>query len=199
MRFPHGDDDLSGMEITLPAGYPVTVATDTRLRDLVHDAAADVSAAPGIYAAMRVVVEQVATRLGWAVGHAWVVDDVCAWRSAGVWYDTDPDSYTDLGVASLEAPPGLARGHLALALHLGVPEWTNGLEVGGTRAAIAMWAGLRGAVAAPVFVDGEVVALMEWFLTDDRCPSGETFDALGELAALAGQAAARDAVVPSGR
>jgi hypothetical protein len=187
------------MDITLPVGFPVAAPRDVRLFDLLDEAAVAVDAAPGIAGAMRHVVEQVGRTLGWQVGHAWLVDDVCAWRSAGVWYDTDPEAYTSLGVASLEAPPGLARGHLALALHLGVPEWTNGLDVGGSRAAIAMWAGLRGAVAAPVFVDGEVVALMEWFLTDDRCPNADTFAALGRLAALVGAAASRDVRVPSAR
>ena len=149
--------------------------------------------------AIAVVLRDVADTAGWSAGHAWGPAAVPGtWTSLGLWHPEDGIALGGLRRACVESPAAPARGHLALALHLAGPRWAGDLSgLAGTAVHdAATGAGIVAAIGCPVYVAGVPVALLEWYLADPRPPGTDVVDALGSLALVLGEVAARPVDVP---
>lgn len=160
---------------------------DPALMTLVESTGAAARAAGSFREAVERVLRDVADTSGWAAGHAWVpADDAGGWTSMGVWCPEDGMALGGLRRACVESPAGPVRGHLALALHMETTQWVAGLGgLAGTPmhdAAVA--AGMVSALACPVYSHGVPIALLEWYVADDRRPSPDVAHVLGHLSTI---------------
>ena len=160
---------------------------------LVETTGASARAAATLHDAIEVVLRDVADTAGWAAGHAWVPDRADGWVSLGAWYPEDGIALGELRRACVEAPAAPVRGHLALALHMEATQWTAdlGALAGTAMHEAARAAGVVAAVACPVYAAGRAVAILEWYLTDDRRPSPDVAHVLGHLSTVLTEVAER--------
>ncbi len=130
----------------------------------------------GVADAMQVAIERVCGYLDWPVGHGWVVDAAGARLvSCGPGFVADPELFSAFSGESHEMSfedgvglPGRVRTSARL-------EWIEDVVVDPNfpRADVAAAAGLHGAVAFPVTLDGVVVAVIECFTESAFRPPAE--------------------------
>jgi PAS domain S-box-containing protein len=131
------------------------------------------------------LLEAIAEPLGWDVGHLWEVRSGAALRVVATWTRPGFDA-SDFEEGTRELVMGRGFGLPGAVWESGLPAWfTNVLDSDTfTRADAAREAGLRGALAFPVRVDGECVAVIEVFVREQREPDPDLLvltDALGSL------------------
>ncbi|HEV2888784.1 MAG TPA: hypothetical protein VGX28_00250 [Frankiaceae bacterium] len=169
---------------------------------LVEEAGSSARCAASLRDAVAAVLEAVAVAANWPAAHSWDAAEAgTEWVSSGLWF---PDDAIGLGIlrrASVEAPPAPARGHLALALHLQGTQWVPDLSgtIGTDRYDAAVAAGMRSAVACPVYAHGRPVAILEWYLATSERPAPDVVNVLGHLSAVLSEVAERPVVVPAPR
>ena len=161
---------------------------------LVETTGAAARAADNLSDAIAIVLRDVADAAGWMAGHAWGRGATPGtWVSLGVWHPEDGIALADLRRACVEAPAAPARGHLALALHLQGTQWVSDLSgwTGTPTYDAALATGVRAAVACPVYVNDNPVALLEWYLPTDERPSPDVAHVLSHLSAVLTEVAER--------
>ena len=164
------------------------------LMALVDTTGSAARAAKTLNEAIGLVLRDVSDAAGWMAGHAWGRGNKTnTWVSLGVWHPDDGIGLGELRRVVVEAAQAPARGHLALALHLEGTQWVSGLAgwTGTPTYDAAVAAGVRSAVACPVYVNGEAVALLEWYLPTDKRPSPDVAHVLGHLSAVLSEVAER--------
>jgi PAS domain S-box-containing protein len=143
--------------------------------------------ATSLESAATELVRAVCERLGWPLGELWIVDERAGRASfAAAWHQPSLDAAAFLRrTGELEVRPGLTLPGLVWAG--GRPVWIA--DIGQAeelpRAAVALAAGLRAAVAVPIQVHG-IVGVLAFFLAQP-CPPDE--EVLALLDDVAGQAA----------
>jgi len=169
---------------------------DPRLATLVETTGASARAAASFADAMAVVLRDVAVAADWPAAHAWVAGEENTWVSSGLWFPDDAIALGQLRRACVEADPTPPRGHLALALHLQATQWVHDLEgmLGTARHDAAVEAGMRSAVACPVYAHGRAVAILEWYLDSSERPAPDLAHVLGHLSGVLTEIAERPAV-----
>jgi diguanylate cyclase (GGDEF)-like protein/PAS domain S-box-containing protein len=114
--------------------------------------------------AMQVGVDEICTRVGWPVGHVWMLaqSQPGTLQGTSIWHLRDARRYAvfcEVTEGSTVAPSRVrqvaASGHPAWIPDLSDPEFSRGTA--------ALAAGLRSAVVVPVLVGTETVALLEFF------------------------------------
>lgn len=172
-------------------------APNRALMTLAETTGAAARAAGTLREAIEAVLRAVSDAAGWTAGHAWVPgEDPGTWVSLGVWHPDDGIALGALRRACVEAMAGPARGHLALALHLEGTQWVSDLSgwVGTPVYDAAVDAGIASAIACPVYVGGKPVALLEWYLADERRPSPDIAHTLSHLSGVLSEVAERPVV-----
>ncbi|HEX8001679.1 MAG TPA: hypothetical protein VF519_03175 [Mycobacteriales bacterium] len=165
---------------------------------LVEETGASARAAASLPEAIAVVLEAVAVAADWPAAHAWLAAaEPNTWVSSGLWFPDDAIGLGALKRSCVGAPPTPARGHLALALHMEATQWVADLSgmLGTSRYDAAMAAGMRSAVACPVYANGRAVAILEWYLTSSERPAPDVAHALGHLSGVLSEVAERPVVV----
>ncbi len=122
--------------------------------------------------ALRAGLEQVCALTRWPVGHALLVQRDGRLLSSGVWELHDPERFAELRRVSEALSLSDTAGAAALVLERATPVWLRELplNIDFRRAAAAQEAGLRAAVAFPVWVGREIAAVLEFFATEDAVP-----------------------------
>ena len=130
----------------------------------------------GAVEAMQVTLERVCGFLGWPVGHGWVVEEGGSRMVAcGVSYVEDEEHFRDFTEGSSDWTFAAGQGLPGRVLESGAAAWIEDVVVDPNfpRAAVAAAAGLHGAVAFPVLVDGETAAVIECFTDSPYRPPPE--------------------------
>lgn len=193
-RIGHSADLVDVKRKNRPEGAYVP---DPALMTLVETTGAAARAAAGLREAIAVVLEAVAVTADWPAGHAWLAgDEPRTWVSSGLWFPDDAIGLGELRRACVEGPPTSARGHLALALHMEATQWVADLGgmIGTERHDAATAAGMRSAVACPVYANGRAVAILEWYLSTSQRPAPDVAHALGHLSGVLTEIAERPAI-----
>jgi len=169
---------------------------------LVETTGAKARAAADLPAAIAAVLEDIAVAAEWPAAHAWLgTDEPNTWVSSGLWFPDDAIGLGRLRRSCVEAPPTQARGHVALALHMEATQWVS--DLGGMRGTAryeaAVAAGMRSAVACPVYAHGRPVAVLEWYLATSDRPAPDVAHVLGHLSGVLSEVAERPVVVPGQR
>ena len=134
--------------------------------------------------ASAIVLHQVCAHTGWRAGHLWLADEAGArLEPSGVWHVSGPEPLDRFRrhVESGALADGLAGG----ALLSGKPAWTAGVtpEPAWVDHEAAQGAGIGAAVAVPVLVGAEVVAVLEFFCPRPISPDGSLLDVLAGVGA----------------
>lgn len=165
---------------------------------LVETSGAAARAAASFADAVAVVLQDVAVAADWPAAHAWfAADEPNTWVSSGLWFPDDAIGLGALRRACVESPATQARGHLALSLHLQGTQWVPDLSgmLGTACHDAAEAAGMRSAVACPVYAGGRAVAILEWYLATSARPAPDVAHVLGHLSGVLSEVAERPVVV----
>ena len=135
------------------------------------------------------ILRALGTALGWQAGTAWFVDDEGAvLRPTASWSSGDVDAAEFLAITARSA---FSRGEglPGRVWETGEPHWIEDLDRDSAfpRAAAAKRAGLRAALAFPVFSDCGFIGMVEFFSTAVTPPDPELLSLLGNVGAQIGQ------------
>ncbi len=131
------------------------------------------------------LLQAIAEPLGWEVGHLWEVRGGVALRVTATWRRPGFEA-AEFEENSRQLVMGRGFGMPGAVWESGMPAWfTNVLESDQfTRSDTARKAGLRGALAFPIRVGSECVAVIELFVREEREPDPDLLvltDGLGSL------------------
>ena len=121
--------------------------------------------------ALRAALARLCAWTGWPVGHVYAVsEDGASLEPTLIWAK---EGASDLGAfeeATADDSMPSGRGLAGRVHRSGRPEWVKDVSVGGgsRRSRAAAAAGIRAAVAAPVVVASETVAVLELFHTETK-------------------------------
>jgi hypothetical protein len=166
---------------------------------LVETTGAAARSARDFRSAVSVVLEDVATAAGWRAAHAWVPDtEPGQWVSSRLWFPDDGIGLGGLREACTEAPAAGVRGHLALALHMQATQFAADLGAlrGTPIGTAAEAAGMVAAIACPVVVRGEAVAILEWYTGTSTPPPPDMAHVLGHLSSVLSEVHERPVFAP---
>ena len=153
---------------------------------LLQTIALDVAVAPDLKSALEVVVRRVCQTTGWVLGQSWIPRaDGTALECSPAWF-TNAAGLEDFrrGSENAPMPPGVGLpGRVWLAKK---PVWVRDVSVDKNfpRAVLASEAGLKAALALPIITDGEVIAVIEFFMS---APQSEDERLVKLIAAVADQ------------
>ena len=182
------------------AGRPVRMVglnydiTDRKLAEeritLLQTITMDVAAAADLPSALKVVLRRVCEKTGWALGQAWIP------RQDGTGLDCCPGWFAARPSPSLKAfrtlsgditlPPG--RGLPGRVLASKQPAWIHDVtqDANFPRAMAAREAGLKAALAVPILSGDEVIAVLEFFLSEPRDEDVRLVNVISAIAAQIG-------------
>ena len=139
---------------------------ETAFVELMQVAAVAANQSPSVEAALQTTVDVICLHTGWPVGHVLALDERNAEMvSAGVWHLEDPDRYEAFRAATAGARFVADDGLIGSVMRDRRPAWTGMLchGIARPRHLAARDAGLTFAIACPVLVRNEVVAILEFF------------------------------------
>jgi diguanylate cyclase (GGDEF)-like protein/PAS domain S-box-containing protein len=190
-------------ELFLPAGAVLGVRRDepefeplpvqTAYVRLLERVAVAANECESLEAAARVALHQVCAHTGWSVGHLYVRSPATnAFEPSSLWHIDSPGRYQwfcdTTGLIVLKDGEGLP-GAAAIA---GKPVWVADLAIADPlRADAAKEVGLTAAVALPVLVGNDVVAVLEFFAERPVEPNATLLDALGAVGTQLGRVVER--------
>lgn len=148
--------------------------------------------------AMIATLKRISTYNGWLAGHVWTrVDDRSSEvKSVGIWYVREEDATANAQYAKLreklaqteEAPN---QGLVELVIATGKPQWAENIEEQGVVSDYST-AGLHAAIAFPILVAGEVVAVMEFWSDEATVPQQGLLEIITEVGIQLGHMIGRD-------
>ena len=128
----------------------------------------DVSVAPDLDSALKVVLRHVCERTGWIIGQAWIpAADGTSVECSNAWF-TAAQGLEEfrLGSENVRLPPGIGLpGRVWLSKR---PAWVKDVSVDSNfpRIVLARAAGLKAALALPIISGDEVIAVIEFFMRE---------------------------------
>ena len=157
---------------------------------LLQAVAVSANAAATFDQAIQVAVEEVCVQTGWPIGHVLRVGPDGKIASTKLWYVVDAPRYEVFREASEAALLGLDEGLPGLVLQTGGGVWMNDVSTNPDfiRRNAAREAGLHAALAFPVRLEEEVVAIMEFFSEQRVDPEPGFLEVMEHIGTLLGQA-----------
>ena len=147
----------------------------------------EVAAARDLSSALQVVLRRVCEKTGWVYGQAWVPRrDKSVLDCDAAWFlDTSLEKFRVISMG-LTFPPG--RGLPGRVLLSKQPVWLEDatLDPNFPRAESAVESGLKAALAVPILADGEIVAVIEFFLHEQRTEDERLVKVIAAVAAQLG-------------
>ncbi len=160
--------------------------------ELLHDIAVSANAAQSLEEAFSAALDDLCDHTGWPVGHVYNVEHVeeGPWSvelaSTGLWHLDDPERFRDFRAVTEVTRFGPGEGLPGKVMVRAEPVWTRELtqEAGFLRYRFVRDLELRTALAFPVLVGTKVVAVLEFFSTEELEPDE---DLLSTMAAVGNQ------------
>lgn len=160
--------------------------------ELLHDIAASANAAQSLEDAFGAALADLCAHMGWPVGHVYKTEQVedGPWSvelaSTGLWHLDDPPRFRDFKAVTEVTRFGPGEGLPGKVMVRGEPVWSQELtkEDGFLRHRFVRELELGTALAFPVLVGTQVVAVLEFFSTEELEPDE---DLLATLAAVGNQ------------
>ena len=157
---------------------------------LLQAVAISANAATTFEQAIQAAVEEVCAQTGWPVGHVFRVDEDGKVASTKLWHITDPELYEVFREASEAALLDPGEGLPGRVLETGSHGWMNDVSTDENfiRRNAARQVGLHAALAFPVRLEDEVVAVMEFFSDRKVEPDPSFLEVMEHIGTLLGQA-----------
>lgn len=155
--------------------------------NLLRTIALEVGEAEDLDSALRATLQKVCEVTGWVVGQAWVPSaDGKVLLCSPAWY-ADSENLTEFRTVNkdLVFEPGVGLpGHTWSRKH---PVWTRNItESNFTRARLAAEFGLKAAMDVPVLADSEVIAVLDFFVFEEREKDERLIELVSGVAAQLG-------------
>lgn len=131
--------------------------------------------------AIAIVLTDMCRYLGWPLGHAYLYDaSTGRLNPTMVWHERETGAHAPFLEATAATELRTGEGLPGRALAERKPQWVSDLreDAGCVRTEAARAVGLRSAVAVPVFVNGSVGAVLEFFSPDAQPADPELLAAL---------------------
>jgi PAS domain S-box-containing protein len=179
----------AGLELVYSVGRDITERRRAEEElALAHELALGIADAESGEQALGMVLKAVCERTGWAIGQAWVRSaDGRTLVCSPAWHATAPglESFRRVSEA-LSFLPGI--GLAGKAWQLGEPVWIRDVrsDPGFERGLFARAVGLAGGVAVPVTAGDEVVAVVEFFVFEERAEDERLVALVSAVAAQVG-------------
>jgi diguanylate cyclase (GGDEF)-like protein len=140
---------------------------ELRTSALLEEIAVAANSASSIDDAYARCLDLVCRDVGWPLGHVWQPESDGSVRAANIWHIADRTPFGTVAEASRRMALPQGFGLPGRAVVSGAPAWIDDLraENGYPLADVAGRAGLVGALAFPVHVDGDVAGIIEVFST----------------------------------
>jgi len=149
--------------------------------------------APTLPAALCVVLEKICDATGWDIGQAWIPQpDGKALLCSPTWYRRD-SRFEKLGRMSREMVILPGEGLPGAAFSSRQPVWVKDLSKAEncSRAPVAGEAGLKSGFAVPVLAGNQVMAVLEWYISESREEDERLIRLVSTLASQLGVAIGR--------
>lgn len=155
---------------------------------LLQQVAIAANAAATFEEAMRAAVDAVCEETGWPVGHVFRVQEDGLLQSTSIWHLTDPDVYNSFRELSEKALFDPGEGLPGEVLAAGRARWMNDVSVDESfiRRDAARKTGLRAALAFPVSLEDNLVAVMEFFSDRYERPDTAFLEVMEHIGTLLG-------------
>ena len=136
--------------------------------------------------ALHVAISQLCKSMGWPVGHVYhpAPDPGAGYLPTEIWYLDDPARFEPFRAATMRTTlPSDDAGLVGRVARTGHPAWIADVTVDPSfpRASAAATVDLRAAVAFPVIVGAEVVAVVELFAAQVVPPNPELLEAMVQI------------------
>ena len=162
---------------------------------LLEQVALAANQAASLEEALSFALARITDALGWTAGHVWLASVPPAparLTASGIWHGASGERFAALRAATLPSDrpfAGLPGRVLATAQAVAIPDL--GADGDFPRRDAAQGAGLRSAFAVPVFAQGEVAAVLEFFDRRVQAPDPELLDLLRQVCGQLGRVAER--------
>ncbi len=163
--------------------------------ELLQSVAAAANEATSVVTALQFTLDRVCAHTGWPIGHVYLVTSVSGGRliSAGLWHVDDAErfqSFCDVSArTSFDVGVDLPGRVKATGKATWVPDIESDANFPRREAALAL--GIRGAFGFPVLVQGQVVAVLEFFSRRIEEPDEEMLTVMSHVGAQLGQVVER--------
>ena len=145
--------------------------------------------------ALQRCLAEVCTYTGWPVGHCFLLaeDGSGDMVSSDIWHLDNPRRFKDLRRATEGSRFKSGAGLPGRVLKTGAPAWIEDVtkDKNFPRAKLVTNLGVRGAMAYPVKIGAEVIAVLEFFSQAADRPNHETVEVLGHIGTQVGSVAER--------
>jgi PAS domain S-box-containing protein len=145
--------------------------------------------------ALRESLKEICSALGWPVGHAFVLDAPAgSWRDRGVWFLADPVRFAAFRAHTESLTFRTHEGLPGRVLSTGNPYWASEVTHEGSvrRLEQLVELGFRSAMAFPVKVRDEIVAVLEFFSPEVTQPDDFVLDVMGHIGVQLGRVFERE-------
>lgn len=164
---------------------------------LVQQVAVAANGSVDVASAFATSLRHVCETFGWPLGHAFLVEDGASGsplRSLD-WHTEEPERYQELIDLSERISFAEGIGIVGLAMASRAPVWMRSSDPDARlpRAPMAMKVGLRSFHAFPVWWNDRLVAILEFFSTDEVEPDASEFRLLGLIGTQLGRVVERHA------
>ncbi len=120
------------------------------------------------------VVDMICEMTGWPVGHVYepAAGEPQVLVPAKIWHLDDPDAFSVFREVTERTRFARGEGLPGQIMASGRPEWIENVETAANfpRARLGRDLGVKGAFGFPVLVEGEVIAVLEFFAADEMAP-----------------------------
>jgi NO-binding membrane sensor protein with MHYT domain/signal transduction histidine kinase len=163
-------------------------------KELLQSVAVAANEATSIEAAMQFALDRICAHTGWPVGHVYFYTPGQAKEliSSALWHIENEERFAALCDATQSTRLYSGMGVPGRVIESGKPAWIRDLKLEGEsprRAAAAL--DVRGAFGFPVLVQGEVVAVLEFFSHRVEEPDEELLSVMSNVGAQLGQVVER--------
>jgi signal transduction histidine kinase len=172
-----------------------TVHRKARFVELLQAVAAAANEATSVGTAMQFALDRICQHTGWPIGHVYL----STWKAgaqlipSGLWHLDDAAHFTNFCEVTARTSFEVGAGLPGRVLAAGKAAWVQDIErdTNFPRGDVALELGIRGAFGFPVLVQGQVVAVLEFFSRRVEEPDQELLTVMSHVGAQLGQVVER--------
>lgn len=157
---------------------------------LLQAVAVGAGAASSFEDAIRAALDEVCLQTGWEIGHVYRVEENGALTPTNIWHIEESRRFQPFREATENTPMAAGEGLVGRVVKTGGPIWVDELQndENFVRAASAAAVGLHAAVAFPITLEANVVAVMEFFTAEQLELDPALLEVMEHIGTLLGQA-----------
>ena len=153
---------------------------------LLQKMASSANQASSVAEVLQAALDEICAHTGWPVGHVYLPGghDDTVLVSSGMWHLDQPERFEALQAVTAETSFRAGQGLVGRLIDDPTPLWVSDMTLDPTavRAGAAPGIGVRAHLAFPVRLDGETVAVVEFFSPEAMEPDEALLDALAQIA-----------------